>query len=150
MMNNKLEAYRYADTMGKSPLDLIITVYDGAIKALRMAAEHYRSEKNQDGYDEIQKTKRMVTHLYSTLDTEKGGQVATNLGKIYSWAIAQLGLIEATKDVGQIDAVVTALDNLRSGWAELKVRQDVEAKATAGTPERKPDHETAEHVLTTA
>ena len=80
MMNNKLEAYRYADTMGKSPLDLIITVYDGALKALRMAAEHYRSEKNQDGYDEIQKTKRMVTHLYSTLDTEKGGQVATNEG----------------------------------------------------------------------
>jgi flagellar protein FliS len=148
-MNNKLEAYRYADMMGKSPLDLIIKVYDGALKALGMAAEYYRCEKNQDGYDEIQKAKRMVTHLYTTLDTEKGGQVAANLGKIYSWVIAQLGIIEATKDVEQINAVVSALNNLRSGWAELKVRQGAGAKA-AGTPEKELDHETAEHVLTTA
>jgi flagellar protein FliS len=149
-MNNKLEAYRYADTMGKSPLDLIITVYDGAIRALQKAADYYRNEKNQDGYAEIQKAKRMVTHLYSTLDTDKGRQVAANLGKLYSWAIAQLGIIESTKDVEQIDAVTAALNNLRSGWVELKVRQGAEARATAGESERKPNHETAEHVLTTA
>jgi len=149
-MNNKLEAYRCADTMGKSQLDLIITVYDGAIKALRMAAHHYRDKKNQNGYDEIQKAKRMVTHLYSTLDTEKGGQVAANLGKMYSWVIAQLSIIEATKDVEQIEAVVTALNNLRSGWVELKARQGVGTKAAVGAPERKLDHQTAEHVLTTA
>ena len=149
-MNDKLEAYRYADTMGKSPLDLIITVYDGALKALRTATEHYRNKKNQDGYNEIQKARRMVTHLYTTLDTEKGGQVAANLGKMYSWVIAQLSVIEATKDIEQIEAVVSALNNLRSGWVELKARQGVGAKATAETPERKLDHETAEHVLTTA
>lgn len=149
-MNNKLEAYRYADTMGKSPLDLVITVYDGAIKALRTAAEYYRNKKNQDGYDEIQKARRMVTHLYTTLDTEKGGQVAANLGKMYSWVIAQLSIIEATKDVEQIEAVVIALNNLRSGWVELRVRQGGGAKAAAGAPERKLDHETAEHLLTTA
>lgn len=149
-MKQKLEAYRYADTMGKSPLDLIIAVYDGAMKALRTAAEHYLNKKNQDGYDEIQKAKRMITHLYSTLDTEKGGQVAANLGKMYSWAIAQLCVIEATKDVEQIEAVAAALNNLRSGWVELKARQGAGTKAAAGASERMPDHETAEHVLTTA
>ncbi|MCX6835149.1 MAG: flagellar export chaperone FliS [candidate division Zixibacteria bacterium] len=149
-MNNRLEAYRYADTMGKSPLDLIITVYDGAIKALRTAAEHYNNKKNQNGYDEIQKAKRMITHLYSTLDTERGGQVAANLGKMYSWAIAQLSVTEATKDIEQIEAVAAALNNLRSGWVELKARQGVATKAAAGAPEATLDRETAEHVLTTA
>jgi len=46
-------------------------VYDGTIKALRTAAQNYQNEKYQAGYDELQRAKRMVTHLYATLDNER-------------------------------------------------------------------------------
>jgi len=148
-MKQKLQAYRHADTMGKSPLDLILMVYDGAIKALKTAAEHYSSERNQAGYDEVQKAKRMVTHLYTTLDKEKGGQIAANLGKVYSWTLAQLQLIEATRDVQQLDVVIRALGNLRSGWAALKSRPEAGNDGTrAGDGEG--ELENVEHVFTTA
>jgi flagellin-specific chaperone FliS len=68
---------------------------------------------------------------------------------MYSWAIAQLCIIEATKDVELLETVAAALNNLRSGWVELKARQGATTKA-AGASETILDHETAEHVLTTA
>ena len=122
-MDGKIAAYRRADTMGKSQVELILMVYDGAIKSLRTAADHYRDRETEAGYEELQKTKRFVTHLYSTLDQKKGGEVTENLGKIYVWVISQLHVIEATRDLEQLDSVVTVLENLRSGWVKLKDQQ---------------------------
>ncbi len=122
-MDGKIAAYRRADTMGKSQIDLILMVYDGALKALRAAAGHYQDKDSDSGYDQLQQAKRFVTHLYTTLDLKKGGEVAENLSKMYVWVISQLFVIEATKDVDELEAVIQALDNLRSGWAEIKAEQ---------------------------
>ena len=145
-MKNKLEAYRHADTMGKSPLDLILMVYDGAIKALKTASDHYARKEDQAGYDQIQSAKRMVTHLYTTLDREKGGQMAEQLGKMYTWVLSQLYVLEAAKNVDQIGKVIQVMSNLRSGWETLKTQP---AEATDGTAEETTE-ETVEHVMVTA
>lgn len=145
-MKNHTEAYRHADTMGKSPLELVLMVYDGAIKALKSAADHYQKNENQTGYDEIQSAKRMVTHLYTTLDRDKGGQVAAHLGKMYTWVISQLYILEATKNVEQIDKVIEVMSNLRSGWETIKTQAPAGiAKAEPATVE-----ETLDHVMVTA
>ncbi len=128
-MDGKIAAYRRADTMGKSQIDLILVVYDGAIKALKAAADRYREKENDDGYEQLQQAKRFVTHLYTTLDAEKGGEVGENLSKMYVWVLSQVCVIEATKDIDELEAVITVLNNLRSGWAELK------AELAGGTPE---------------
>lgn len=138
-MDGKIAAYRHADTMGKSQIDLIIMVYDGAIKALETAAGHYRENDCEAGFEQIQKAKRFVTHLYTTLDLEKGGEVAENLSKMYVWVISQLCVVEATKEIDEIEAVVTVLDNLRSGWAELKGQQGGEAAEVSGPIDAAPE-----------
>lgn len=148
-MKDKIDAYRHADTMGKSPLDLVLMVYDGAIRAMRTAAEHYRQGRSQSGHDEVMKAGRMVTHLYATLDAEKGGQVAVNLGKMYAWVINQLQLVDATNDPEQLESAAKVMHNLRSGWADLREQQ------TGGSRSRSEDGAesgtaTTEHVLTTA
>jgi len=148
-MENKLQAYRYADTMGKSPLELILIVYDGAIKALKTAAENYRQNNSQSGYDELRKARSMVVHLYTTLDNQRGGEVARHLGKMYTWIINQLAVLEATKDIKELESVISVLANLRSAWAALKAEPLSETAAktklnATGEPE------TPAHVLTTA
>jgi len=69
---------------------------------------------------------------------------------VYSWALAQMQLIEATKDVRQIDAVTQALGNLPLRMAELKDRQSVPLKRKSGSPESQPEQPASERVLTTA
>ncbi len=145
-MKKQMEAYRHADTMGKSPLELVLMVYDGAIKAMRAAAEHYAVNKNQAGYEEIQTAKRMVTHLYTTLDREKGGEVTEHLGKMYTWVISQLYILEATKNVDQLDKTIQVMVNLRSGWETLRTQ----APRGNDKAEKAATEETPDHVMVTA
>lgn len=138
-MDGKIAAYRTADTMGKSQIDLILMVYEGALKALRTAIAKYQDNDAEAGYEQLQQAKRFVTHLYTTLDKDKGGEVAENLAKMYVWVISQVCVIEATKDIEQIQACIKVMDNLRSGWADLKVQQAGETTSDAAPVEEAPE-----------
>ena len=122
-MTADLNEYQKADILGKSQLELIIRVYDGAIAAFKAASGAYRDDDNSDGYEHLEKAKRFVTHLYTTLDIERGGEIAERLGKLYAFVINQTTSIQATKDLKQIDDNITILANLRSAWVELKERE---------------------------
>jgi flagellar biosynthetic protein FliS len=124
-MDDKLAAYREADTLSKSQIDLIVQVYDGAIAALKAAGVSYRNGDMQAGYEQLQRAKRFVTHLYTTLDPEAGGTV-----KLYAFVINQTNIAEATKDLSVIDDNITILNNVRLGWLELKTRAAAERTAT--------------------
>jgi len=119
-MDNRLGTYRRIDTMGKSPLDLILKVYDGAIAAYDSARECYKNEDFQGGYDQLERARRFVTHLYTTLDLEKGGEIAENLVKLYAFLISQTDLAIATKDITVLTSNVKMLRNLREAWAGIK------------------------------
>jgi len=147
-MDGKIAAYLHADTMGKSQIDLILMVYDGAIKALKTATDHYRDKENDAGYEQLQQAKRFVTHLYTTLDLQKGGEVAENLSKMYVWVISQLFVVEASKDTDELDSVTKVLENLRSAWAELKEQQGGDASAASQTNEASEIPELTEEFVT--
>jgi len=119
-LEGTIENYDQVEILGKSQLELILKVYDGTIKTYLEAKEAYKKEDTLTGFEKLEKAKRFMTHLYITLDFEQGGEVATNLGKMYVFAINQTCMVQGTKDLEQIDSIVKMLKNIRSGWAELK------------------------------
>lgn len=124
-MDIKLESYRTADTLGKSPVELVIKVYDGAIKSFTAAQEHYKREDSDEGYDELQKARKFVTHLYTTLNMEKGGDIAKNLGKLYTLILTHTDLAQSTRDLELINTNIALLSNLREGWIGISNQQKV-------------------------
>ena len=122
-MDNKIGAYRERDTLGKSQLDLILQVYDGALSYYNQARDAYVKEDWDGGYKTLERARKFVVHLFTTLDPEKGGDVAENLGKLYTYIIAQTDLVAATKDLAVIDSIIEVLTNLRKGWQGLKEQQ---------------------------
>ncbi len=128
-MDEKVKAYQTTDTLGKSQLDLIIKVYDGAIAAYKQAGTAFEKEDFLKGREELEKAKKFVTHLYTTLDMEKGGDIAQQLSQLYAFVVNQTNIVDATKDLKQIDDIIGILDNLRQGWVELK-QQGVEKPQT--------------------
>ena len=119
-MAGKVSEYQRNDTLGKSQLDLVIKVYDGAINALKAAKQNYIDQEVQKGYEQLEKVKKFVTHLYTTLDFSQGGEIAEQLSKLYVFVLTQLDVIEATKDLKKIDDNIKILNNLRSGWTGIK------------------------------
>jgi flagellar protein FliS len=125
-------AYKTVETLGKSPLELVLQVYDGAISELTTARGKYADHKFADGYNHIQRAERMITHLYTTLDMDAGGEVAVNLAKLYAWVITKLHEVQATKETARFDECLRVLANLREAWAAIR---------TQATPPRTPVNE---------
>ncbi len=130
-MNTDAKAYKEVDTIGKAPVDLVLQVYDGALSEIGLAKTKYVDQKYSDGYNNIQRAERMVTHLYTTLDMEQGGEVAANLAKLYIWVITKLHEVQATKDTARFDECAKVLRNLRQAWEGVK-EQSVAAKSETG------------------
>lgn len=131
-MECSTKSYEEMNIHGMSQLNLVIKVYDGAIAAYQDAAHAYTRADNQKGYDLLERAKRFVVHLYTTLDEEKGAEIATGLGKLYSFVIAETDVVSATKDVQKIDDLIAILDNLRQGWLGLREQEGSSSLATAG------------------
>lgn len=134
-MDGALKTYKQSETLGKSQLDLIIMVFDGAISAFTKARQAIAKNDMATVHSELERARRFVVHLYTTLDTEGGGEIARQLGQLYSFVINQTSVIEATKDLALIDDNITVLGNVRQGWVALK-KQDGQNPDSSDSPAR--------------
>ena len=132
-----LATYRKVDTYGKTQLDLVIKVYDGALDAYRRAKDSYLAADTQQGYEQLEAAKKFLVHLYTTLDFEKGGEVAQQLGQLYTFCINETNVIQATKETTRIDDIINVLNNLREGWAGLRRQQSAPGPTPTGPQEKK-------------
>jgi flagellar secretion chaperone FliS len=122
-VNKVQEMYNEVDTSNKPPLDLLLKVYDGGLQAFGRAQDAYRKNEYQKGYDELERARRFVVHLYTTLNFEQGGEVADNLGKLYIFLMNEIDFVEATKQSDRIDSCIKVIKNIREGWTNLKQDQ---------------------------
>jgi flagellar protein FliS len=132
-MNGKLRNYQSAEILGKSGADLVVSVYDGAISNLREAMEYYKSGVSEKGYDKIEKTRRFIIHLYTTLDEKSGGSVAEGLSRLYAFIVEKINLIQATRETRLIEDIIIILENIREGWIQLAKETRYGRAAVAGT-----------------
>jgi|GEM_PF-650257 len=146
-MAGKVSEYQRNDTLGKSQLDLVIKVYDGAINAFKTAKKNYIDNETQKGYEQLEKVRKFVTHLYTTLDFKQGGEIAEQLSKLYVFILTQLDVIAATKDLKKIDDNIKILNNLRSGWTGIKQQG---AEVQKNVPEKEPMMATSGQFTTSA
>ncbi len=115
---------------GKSPVELVITVYAGAIATLNEAEEALTRDDRESCRERLERTKKFITHLYGTLDFAQGGEVAENLGKLYTFMIEKIMVAQATYEIETIVSVREILQTLKSAWDSI--RTDLEKQLTAG------------------
>ncbi|MBN4072381.1 flagellar protein FliS, partial [bacterium AH-315-F03] len=70
--------------------------------------------------EKLARAKKFVTHLYTTLDMEKGGEVAEQLSMLYVFIIEKITTVQATGDTETISDLRAILDNVKSGWSNLQ------------------------------
>ncbi len=132
-MKEQINTYRQVDTTGKSQLDLILQVYSGAIQGLKSGREHYASGKLNEGYEQMERSRKCIVHLYTTLDFEQGGDIARSLGQLYTFVMGEMDVIEATKDLAKLDSCILVMENLRQGWEQLKQERRTSAVPATAT-----------------
>lgn len=123
-MNKGFNTYKENSTLAMSQLDLILTVYKGTIEYIKRARGHFESERFVEGRTACEKARKCIVHLYTTLDMEKGAEIAEKLGQLYAFMIEQLDLAVASKSLDLLDTIIGLLETIKEGWDGLKEQQE--------------------------
>lgn len=131
MFANPFQASRaYASTALESmiaeasPARLTLMLHDGLLEAIHRARLGMLSGDMAGKGEAIGKALAILGDgLAPTLDRERGGDIAANLGALYEYMVARLSLASLRNDVEALDAVGVLVRELREGWNELCARE---------------------------
>ena len=116
-LNSQHNRYRQQGILTANPVELIVMLYDGCIKQLKMAAMAIEENKVQQTHNCLIKAQNIVVELVSSLDFRY--PIAEELCDIYEYLLRELILINAEKDAGRVDGLVGILTELRQTWHEI-------------------------------
>jgi flagellar protein FliS len=129
MADNKTEAqYTYQATQISTATkeQLLLITYDIAIRSCRLAETALDPDNQSQDYDqahrEIVRAQDVIRELMVTLNTEKGGEMAQNLMRLYDYMYQQLVEANIKKDVKNVRTVLTMLEDLKSTWEEALMK----------------------------
>ena len=137
---NALSAYKETRIRTASPGQLIVMLYDEAVKQLDKGLELLylnKSSKNDPARIEIIgkaiiKARDIITELMVSLDFEQGGEIAQNLFALYTWFNKELLEAHIALDIARIGAVKNQMASLRSAWADIAAKTNAEGRPVEG------------------
>ena len=116
------QAYATTQIQTSSPVQVIVLLYDGTIQAMKLAQEGIRNNNRDDKARFLERALRVVSELAASLNMEKGGKVATELGRIYEFVIHELTQANLLNQPERLDAPIRCLSVIRQAWQELAIQ----------------------------
>lgn len=111
-----VEIYQDAAVTTQSSGRIVVMLYEGAIKFLKLAVQEIEA-KNPEGKGlYITKALDILFELNTVLDTEAGGEIAQNLRSMYLFMIRHLNAANLKQDADMVREVIGLLEELNEGW----------------------------------
>jgi flagellar secretion chaperone FliS len=128
--------YRSTDLDAGSPVRMVVTLYDQAIRDLTQAAKAIDSNEIELRTREINHALMVIGQLRGTLDFDRGGEVARNLERFY--LLLQSKLVEAQAKASKtlLHEQISLLLMVRDAWMEVDRAETVRPR---GNPPVVPD-----------
>jgi flagellar protein FliS len=121
--------YRANAILTASPGQLVLMLYDGALKALALAREGF----NQPAEDpkriqlintQLLKAQDILAELQSGLNLEAGGEFARTMHRLYDYHNRRLLEANLRKQVEPVIEVERLVRELRDAWAQMLTQQN--------------------------
>lgn len=135
-MSYALRSYKSSRANTASREDLLILLYEGAIRFLDQSVVEKKAGNLSKHKSFLSRAIAIVTELQNTLDFEKGGDLAIQLFELYGFMLEYLTQANITQDCTYIERVRAQMVTLLEGW-RVAVRQ-VKEGAAALTPAPQP------------
>ena len=112
-------AYRETSVQSSSPLELVVLLYDGALRHITAAREAFDRGDITARASAISSALAIVGELQSTLNIEEGGRIASSLDELYSYVTNKLVDATVKKDPAALDEATRLLGPLRDAWTQI-------------------------------
>jgi flagellar protein FliS len=115
--------YRKNAVNGASPLQLVIMLYDGALRFMEAGRHAMAHGDLPRQNDQLQRAQKIVMELMACVDLEKGGEIAKNLLSLYTYVLDELVKANVEDNAERIERGMRVMRDLRESWAEIAQRE---------------------------
>ncbi|MBM5575415.1 flagellar export chaperone FliS [Deefgea sp. CFH1-16] len=106
--------------MSASPHQLIVLLFEGAIKAANLAKMHLESKNIPAKAQEISRAIAIIEDgLRLSLDKNTGGELAENLDALYEYITRQFFEANVKNDIEKIENNIKLLTELKESWMSI-------------------------------
>lgn len=105
-----------------TPEMVIVKLYEGALRFLRVARAHQEAGQVAGRATAIAKTLAIVNELQHSLNLEEGGEVARNLDSLYFYVTDRLLEANVRGTIQPLDDASGVLTTLNEAWVEISKR----------------------------
>ena len=113
---SKLNAYRQTAVTTASKEQVLIMLYEAAIKHLKKAAECTQNKDLVGKGVAVGKAHDIINELNNTLDYKIGGDIAKNLERLYSFMVEQITKGNLENNPVYFDQARKLMESLLEGW----------------------------------
>jgi len=121
--SNPWQAYRQAATKTATPGQLVLMLFDGALRFLDRALVGFDLDDPLDSNlainNNILKAQEILRELNASLNLDKGGEFAVTMRRLYNYYDLQLSQSNLRKDPEGVKLVIRLLTVIRNAWAEM-------------------------------
>jgi flagellar protein FliS len=132
---NPYQAYTDGSIFSDSPLNLVVALYEGALDSTRQAESAVRGRDIPGRTKAINKAISILTELLVSLDSERGGEIAQNLSRLYCYMQQRLLTAHIKQATEPLVEVSNLLTTLLEGWREASKAQTGSSQRAHYTPE---------------
>ena len=123
MLRSPLQSYKTISLETAPPGQLVLMLFDGAIKFLERAKLGFGiedpAEMNETVHNNITRAQDIINELNSTLDMDQGGEVAVVLRDLYVYLDNRLFESNIRKELEGVQEVIDRLSTVQAGWSEM-------------------------------
>jgi len=117
------KAYQGYQVDGSSPLGLVLLSYEALYKSLGRVRRAIEAGDLAAEADHTGRAMEAIIELASSLDMEKGGEVADSLASLYAYMMKRLSKGMCSCSTEAVDEVIRLVQTLREGWQQLDRQQ---------------------------
>lgn len=129
--NKPWDSYRKVATQTATPGQLVLMLYDGALKFMEKALTGFDYKDplmfNQTINNNIVRAQAIIHEMNASLNMQAGGEVASNFRRLYNYFYRRLTEANRTKQKAPIEEIISRVRVLRESWAEM-LRKGGEAR----------------------
>ncbi len=118
-MKREPQNYGPEQVMAADPVTLVAMLYDKAVLSLKAAVQAIHKDEIEVRWKNSHRAQEIINHLFTTVDLEKGGEIASNLEALYAYMLQRLLDVDVKNDPRAAEEVIELLEPLRASWSEL-------------------------------
>ncbi len=132
------QKYLEQQIMSASPAKLVAMLYERAITLLRETVDAIDAGDIERRWQANAKATEVISHLWGTLDRERGGEIAENLNRVYGFMLMRLTMIDVENNAQAAREVIELLEPLRTSWQKIADGDPARAATKSRSDEAAP------------